>query len=739
HESEALAGDDLQAAIAWRGVRAEALAKRGEHFAAIELAQAAVAIASATDALLHHADARMALAAALRAAGRGAEADAEARRAIELWEAKGAVLLAERARSDRGRVAPVAVAAAEPEAAPPAARRRVRPNAASALLGPINAAIAARDFDAFAAKFREDFEEIYHPTGSTFGKEASIASLQHLFRSREAHYDEQPLATLGESLLLFRRRAGAAGTSGRRYDVGAYENEVIPFLEVDESGLGRRSEVFAANHLGDAIVRLYERHAELLPEGAERERAAAIAQAIAAWNGPIDLDRVAAIYTPTTRQRDHRVLATWSGQNAEEILRHWRLQLDLAPNFAGRYDDVLALGLDAVVFQMTFFGTGRDSGGAFENRICVLLEFGADGRMTNTDVFEAEREADALARFDELAVTPARAPVRRPVRANAATRSLERFAAALAARDAEALEQIFDESLHVVHHPSRATYGRRGMLTTWRSAMRAAYLDCRQEMLASLGDTLALERHLVSVEGLTEAHLAEFGRTELHEVALIETDDRGRWLRSEIFAADRLGEAIARLYELHAERMTEGTERVHAAAVARSIAAMESQPDAARRAAAFAPDIAMVDHRTIGTWSARGAEEVFRHFESIGLVADEPALRDHEVLALDASALLVLRTHTGIAKESGGAYERRFLVVLATGPDGSLARIEWFDADRETEALARFDALAGGGEEEEPQRFENAASRTNRRRVHCFNTRDWAGVEACAAADLVFD
>ena len=38
HESELLAGDDLQAAIAWRGVRAEALARRGEHAAAIEYA-----------------------------------------------------------------------------------------------------------------------------------------------------------------------------------------------------------------------------------------------------------------------------------------------------------------------------------------------------------------------------------------------------------------------------------------------------------------------------------------------------------------------------------------------------------------------------------------------------------------------------------------------------------------------------------------------------------------------------
>src|SRR5262249_60327945 len=97
-ESEALAGDDLRAAVAWRGVRAEALARRGEHTAAVELARAAVGIASATDALLDHADARRALGAGLRAAGRTAQAEAGEARTIELWEAKGATLLVERVR-----------------------------------------------------------------------------------------------------------------------------------------------------------------------------------------------------------------------------------------------------------------------------------------------------------------------------------------------------------------------------------------------------------------------------------------------------------------------------------------------------------------------------------------------------------------------------------------------------------------------------------------------------------------
>ena len=126
-ESEALAGDDLQAAIAWRGVRAEALARRGEPAAAVEIARAAVDVAAATDALLDHADARLALSVALRAAGRPAEAAAEESRAADLWETKGATVLAARVRLSPATADSTAGAATRPS---PGARR-VRTNAAT--------------------------------------------------------------------------------------------------------------------------------------------------------------------------------------------------------------------------------------------------------------------------------------------------------------------------------------------------------------------------------------------------------------------------------------------------------------------------------------------------------------------------------------------------------------------------------------------------------------------------------
>src|SRR6185295_7105038 len=60
--SEQLAGQNLKTAIAWRIARAEVLATRGDLVAALAHAGAAVDIAAATDLILDHADACVALA-----------------------------------------------------------------------------------------------------------------------------------------------------------------------------------------------------------------------------------------------------------------------------------------------------------------------------------------------------------------------------------------------------------------------------------------------------------------------------------------------------------------------------------------------------------------------------------------------------------------------------------------------------------------------------------------------------
>src|SRR5207244_262567 len=209
HESEALAGDDLQAAIAWRGVRAEAAARAGRPASRVQFARAAVDIAAATYALLDHADARLALAPALRAAGRSDEAAAEEARAIELWEAKGATLLAERARRDGGRLARVDHALGEVRPV----RRRVQANAASAHAARVDAAIAARDAGKLPTLFADGMEDVHHPTGTEHGREGLLFSFRSLLKARDPTLRHEPLATLGDSLGLYRMSVSTSGAS----------------------------------------------------------------------------------------------------------------------------------------------------------------------------------------------------------------------------------------------------------------------------------------------------------------------------------------------------------------------------------------------------------------------------------------------------------------------------------------------------------------------------------------------
>jgi class 3 adenylate cyclase len=97
-ESERLAGHALKPAIAWRVLRAELLSRTGDHDEARRQAEAAVALAERTDALVDHGDACLALATVLGIAGDLSGSRAAAERAADLYERKGAAALAEKAR-----------------------------------------------------------------------------------------------------------------------------------------------------------------------------------------------------------------------------------------------------------------------------------------------------------------------------------------------------------------------------------------------------------------------------------------------------------------------------------------------------------------------------------------------------------------------------------------------------------------------------------------------------------------
>jgi class 3 adenylate cyclase/tetratricopeptide (TPR) repeat protein len=94
----AAADDDLSAQILARTARAQVLARRGDTTAAEQLSAQAVAMAAKTDWLNNHADALMVRAEVLRALGDPAGGEAARMGALELYERKGNVMAADRAR-----------------------------------------------------------------------------------------------------------------------------------------------------------------------------------------------------------------------------------------------------------------------------------------------------------------------------------------------------------------------------------------------------------------------------------------------------------------------------------------------------------------------------------------------------------------------------------------------------------------------------------------------------------------
>jgi hypothetical protein len=94
----AAAPDDIAAQFVWRRVRARVIARRGSLQEAERLARDAVGLAKQTDYLQGHGDALMDLAEVLRLASRTEDAADAARQALVLYDQKGNLALADRAR-----------------------------------------------------------------------------------------------------------------------------------------------------------------------------------------------------------------------------------------------------------------------------------------------------------------------------------------------------------------------------------------------------------------------------------------------------------------------------------------------------------------------------------------------------------------------------------------------------------------------------------------------------------------
>jgi ketosteroid isomerase-like protein/nuclear transport factor 2 (NTF2) superfamily protein len=604
--------------------------------------------------------------------------------------------------------------------------RRVRPNAATSSVERLDAAIATRDAAPLPTLLSDEYELVDHTTGVAYDREGALFSLRALQSAQDPTSRHEPLATLGDSLVLCRWSTSASGFAGGTFDVGAYEREQIDLTEVDAQGRRRRAELFAADRLGDAIVRLYERYAELLPVGPARTRAAATARSVAATVGPFfDPERGAAAWAPAIAVADHRPLATMSGRGAEALLQNLRAWQDLADNLAVRDEDVLGLQPDALLLRRLFFGTDRAGGGVFERHFLSLLVFGTDGLMTGSEYFEADRDAEALARFDELARDSGeRRTVTTTARIdNTVTRSLDRMAEAWNAGDWDRVAAFYTSDFRLIDHRTlihlevdRDQY-LQGVRLTWD--MRASRLT--SEVFATRGDRLALLRTRHEVTDV------DVGPSEREYLGITEVDDRGNHVAMVLFDAGNVDAAYAELDERYAA----GEAAPYAAtweAYLRNVRAIAAQ-DWEQLAAGYAPDCVLEDHRPLGLPTMRSRDECVASIRAFVELRPDARSRTPHVLALrDRWSLTV----TGwIGSESEGAFEIPVVAVTGYDRDGHTERVDLYNLDQLDEALARYEAL--GAAAAKPLRIENAATRWFDRFGAAWEARDWDRVAACFA------
>jgi ketosteroid isomerase-like protein len=440
--------------------------------------------------------------------------------------------------------------------------------------------------------------------------------------------------------------------------------------------------MFAADHLRDAIARLYERYAELLPEGPERDRAAARARS-ASGRIFVDVDNLADALAPMIEMTDHRLVGVGTLRGPEAVVRWWRSLVDASEALRFHIDDVLALSDEQLLVRTTNTGIARDGGGAFERHICTLRRFDADGRFTHWEIFDGDREAEAIARFNALAGDSAEVSREHPF-ANAASRADRKLFDCFNGRDwagIEALaaaELVFDERRRLV----RNRCGRDVWLEQFRILFDVPASRFTTQLLATRGERLSLNLHCFTGEVAggggplaMEDHLA------LHEV-----DRDGRIALIVLFDLEDRDAAYAELDARFERGEAASHPEVSAAQAARDSAL---RGDLNAYLALCAPSFVSIDHRPLGFPSGTAEQ----HFQRVRTIFDlAPDVRSHRYhVRMSSRGLLIVVTWRGT--RDGGEFEIPYINVHEVDAHGKLRRFDSYAPEQLDAALARFEEI----------------------------------------------
>ena len=675
--AEAHAAEDLKTTIAWCGARAEALAMRGEHDAALTLAERAVALAEPTDALADKADAHMALAAVLRAAGRDDAARAAAATARSLYAAKDHEVGVERATRMAAADAPEAPAAPVGEAPPgftvsESAQLPV-PEAVLHHVGDWVRTVNAGDWDALRAGYAPDarlvdrrqlgWDEVRGPDGVVDIGRQTVELAPDTQLQNEVLAGWHDGDTVVWAVVCVYR--GTEAEHHAQFEV-RFGN-----VGIARGGLTELNEL-----LPDDIDAILERFDELVAE--ERGIPHAVVVARARWRAALnarDWDALAAQYGPDAVRVDHRRLGEEPDAGPAAIVERFRGLAVFMPDLRATAHIVAAVGdAESWLCREVITLSGNWGGAPGEAEFAVVSE-AREGRIASVETFEPGDPAGP-ARYHELLVE--RSP---------AARALEAWNRAVRARDWAAAGAIIATNGVMVDErtfaPVGELRGRRAVLAYLRTIAEAAG-DMRletEEVLAADARTAAAigawRRSGVADDVLAGAMetpfgvVARLGGETVERFDIIDPDRRHVLTRFHELAA---GNAVVRWCAERGRRFTaqdwQGLERM------------------------FAPSVRRIDHRRGLRNISRGPGEVVGMMRRLAETM-HGARWEVEPLAEHGGqmALLASRVH-GRARDGDGPIEIELLHLVELDADERCVSVDVYDADAREEAIARLEEKA---------------------------------------------
>jgi class 3 adenylate cyclase/tetratricopeptide (TPR) repeat protein len=693
--AEAQGGEDLKTTITWLSARAEALARSGEIERALSFAHRAVSVAEPTDALADKADASMALARVLLAAGRDFEAREAADAARVLYSAKGHAVGVERAMRLAGAERPPQRERIVP--APGLARRAFGDRPPERCYVELTRRWSVRDVRSMLELCDEDWVMVDHrapgsePIRGADGFRELLESVLQI--SPHIRFEIDGVLACDDRVIALRAayRGHASDGSGDFELLGGHVAVVDGgrVLSLDQYDYDAEA----------AMLHRYTQlggRQELLGDRAPERFVAEFARSYATR----ELERCLELYAEDWLLIDHRAIGWDETRGRDGAAAIIRSAFDGSPDMRLEVDEVLACDERVLAMRATWRGTTMEGGGELAIELGLVLAV-ESGRMVRMEMYEPGDRRSMIARYDELGGGRGplgRALSRRSAAASGfspvpAARGAERAHAEVVRRynahDVERLLECYDERLSFVDHRERGWEPWRGLVGAKRfyESIFASSPDVRLQ----IDEILACDDRVIALRTTIRTSGAE-GVGELeYPFGYVATFESGRMVSHDVYDHDDRRAMVARYSELGGGLGLLGDrapERYYA-----EFARRYAVRDVDHLADLYAGDWDFVDHRSIGWDDLHGRGALVDIVHSAFAVTTDLRVEVDEVLECDESVIAVRLTYLGSSRDGGG------LVALPVGlvsviESGRCVIAEQYGHDDREAMLARFAELS---------------------------------------------